>query len=75
MTAVYDCQHRNLNLRPWEFAPEAADLQSPMVDPNDERLIKARALRDRLVAFGLSQFEPHPLAALEAAQHSAYPAS
>jgi hypothetical protein len=63
--AAYCCQSRALNLKPWQWPP--CD-----VEPNDADLAglehrgisdSARLLR-RLVASGLSKYEPAPLEAL-----------
>jgi hypothetical protein len=64
--AAYCCQIETLHLRPWEEAPCHAVIVEPdgrgrmreMRDP------KAGALMDRLLAAGLSQWEPDPLGAL-----------
>jgi hypothetical protein len=51
--AAYLCQCRTMHLKPWESPPMHAD--SPT----------AAQLADRLVAAGLSVYEPDPLRALE----------
>jgi hypothetical protein len=48
------CQSAALQLKPWETPPACCDESDAM----------AWALADRLIAAGLSQFEPDPLAAL-----------
>jgi len=59
-SAAYHCQIAALHLRPWENPPMFAF-------EDDPRDAAAWALRCRLIAAGLSVFEPNPPAALEAA--------
>jgi hypothetical protein len=62
--AVHDCQVRSLALRPWQTAPmHVADPDNPK--PGDE---EAAELLRRLLAAGLSRFEPSPIEALAAAE-------
>ncbi|ESY30031.1 hypothetical protein NKI15_27545 [Mesorhizobium sp. M0862] len=59
--ACYCVQSQALNLKPWETAPAFADIAHPegiRRDPN------AGALQDKMLAAGLSVFEPDPLSAL-----------
>ena len=63
MGAVYHCQMEALHLRPWQTPPCWMGDERPCVD--DHRGEGAAwALRCRLIAAGLSQFEPDPVAAL-----------
>ena len=60
------CQHRALATRPWELAPVSVDEDDPIPDGDDHRRTgRAIKLLRRLLAAGLSRFEPQPLAALE----------
>jgi hypothetical protein len=58
MQAAYHCQVNNLELRPWESPPMYGDSGS-----GDGR-VRARELLKRLLAAGLSRYEPDPLKAL-----------
>jgi hypothetical protein len=60
--AASHCQTKALKLKLWEIAPCAL---LPSDDPGDHGVAAARELRDRLLAAGLSRFEPDPMAALE----------
>lgn len=60
MACCYHVQRDRLALRPWEAAP-------CMVREHDPRDADGRALAERLIGAGLSQFEPDPLTALQAA--------
>jgi hypothetical protein len=63
--ACYHCQMKSLQLRPWQAPPLRSD---DAVDPAG--LYGAReqevALRQRMIALGISIFEPDPLAAISA---------
>jgi hypothetical protein len=63
--AAYCCQHRALQTKPWELAPCSVDEDDPIPVGDDHRR-KARAIKllRRLLAAGLSRYEPQPLAAL-----------
>jgi hypothetical protein len=64
-TAAYSEQCRNLNLRPWQPAPMWAQ---PCADGPDDGIMgwkQAELLLQRLLASGLSKYEPDPLGALE----------
>jgi hypothetical protein len=63
---AYHRQCRALNLRPWEDPPCHIDL----VDVDEADAAAALLLR-RLLAAGLSRYEPDPLAALEDANADA----
>jgi hypothetical protein len=64
--AAYCCQHRALATKPWELAPVSVDEDDPIPDGDDlRRKGRAITLLRRLLAAGLSRFEPQPLAALE----------
>jgi hypothetical protein len=60
-SAAYSVQYDNLNLKPWEDPPCVVDADEP--HPRDP---KAQALLRKLLANGLSCYEPDPLAALKA---------
>lgn len=61
-TASYQCQRKNLGLRPWELPPMYGNVEGGDPKARD----KARKLLDRLLACGLSRYEPHPERALAA---------
>jgi hypothetical protein len=67
--AAYSVQIDSLHLRPWESPPCVVDEDSP--EPGDE--VAANFLR-RMLALGISRFDPDPLAAIEAQARSARPA-
>jgi hypothetical protein len=59
------CQHRALATRPWELAPISVDEDDPIPDGDDHRRTgRAIKLLRRLLAAGLSRYEPQPLEAL-----------
>ena len=68
--ASYHCQYRNLKLRPWEFPPVWVDnVTATLKEPPDhQRRDRAAKLLQRLLAAGLSRYEPDPLTALERAE-------
>jgi hypothetical protein len=55
--SAYHCQTVSLHLRPWEEPPAVAHETGVDRDPN------AQALLRRMLAAGLSRYEPDPLAA------------
>ena len=59
-------QGRSLRLRPWESPPCSAEVI--WNDGSIRRDPDAGAMLDRMLAAGLSQYEPDPLAALQAAR-------
>ena len=61
--ASYSCQIHTLSLKPWQSPPCVADEDDP-----DERDKKAQHLLRKMLAAGISRFEPNPLAALERAE-------
>ncbi len=65
-SAAYSCQMDNLHLKPWQDPPCWADDGARPLDDHRGRGA-AWELRRRLIAAGLSQYEPNPVAALEAA--------
>jgi hypothetical protein len=66
--ASYCMQCETLRLKPWEAPPMDAQ-GGDVVDPNVYGHRAAEiALRDRLLAAGLSLFEPDPLSALAASE-------
>jgi hypothetical protein len=58
-SAAYHCQIKALRLRPWQEPPAVADATDPR-----ERDPEAQALLRRMLAAGLSRYEPDPMAAL-----------
>jgi hypothetical protein len=62
-TAAYGIQIRNLHLRPWQAPPCVADENDPK-----ERDRQAQKLLRRMLAAGISRFEPEPLKPLRAAK-------
>jgi hypothetical protein len=59
------CQHRALATRPWELAPISVDEDDGIPDGDDHRRTgRAIKLLRRLLAAGLSRYEPSPLTAL-----------
>lgn len=68
--ASFSCQSDSLRLQPWQTAPLwvgdlAAALRKPFGDQRGDR--EAAEILQKLLANGLSRFEPDPLAALERA--------
>jgi hypothetical protein len=68
--ASYHCQYRALQLKPWEFPPIwIDDISETLKEPSDSKdRHRAAKLLQRLLAGGLSRYEPDPLAALERAE-------
>jgi hypothetical protein len=67
--AVYACQCRTLELKPWQAPPsDAGDVASdpPRYGHRPEEV----ALRRRMLALGSSVYEPSPLEALERAERA-----
>ena len=59
------CQHRALATRPWELAPVSVGEDDPIPDGDDHRRTgRAIKLLRRLLAAGLSRYEPDPIEAL-----------
>jgi hypothetical protein len=58
-------QRRALRLKPWELPPCEVD-EEPDGDPTEIGLLRAWELRQRLIAAGLSVYEPDPIGALAA---------
>jgi hypothetical protein len=73
--AAQCCQSRNLGLKPWQPRPVSAEVY-PCVDrfPTDGRRA-AHELLQRLLAAGVSRYEPSPLDALRKATAKASPAT
>jgi hypothetical protein len=71
---AYCCQDNELKLKPWEIVPcwiEDPDLvlqEARSADLGQRR--RAARLLKRLLAAGLSKFEPTPLAAIERAERA-----
>lgn len=73
--ALFCCYHRQmqaLRLKPWQPPPVwiddvDAELKIPEMSPQEGRHDAARLLR-RMIAHGVSQFCPDPIAAIEAAK-------
>src|SRR5215470_12801006 len=57
--ACHCCQARTLSLRPCQCSPSSVDENDP-----DERDKDAQRLLRRMLAAGMSRYEPDPLAAL-----------
>jgi hypothetical protein len=67
--ASYSCQDANLRLKPWQVPPcwirTAGDLKAALAQPHDHSGLRAAGeLVRRLLAAGLSRFEPDPIIAL-----------
>ncbi|MFH1342121.1 MAG: hypothetical protein ABIL01_13115 [Pseudomonadota bacterium] len=63
--ASYSAQIESLGLSPWQNPPMYArlpDLEKPFDDPRGER--QAAEILKKLLAHGLSRYEPDPLAAI-----------
>jgi hypothetical protein len=60
--ACYVVQRRSLHLKPWEMPPSSAE---PNEDSPEGELLR------RMLAAGLSRYEPDPIAALNAASPTA----
>jgi hypothetical protein len=58
-------------MRPDQSPPCWMGDAQPDGDPQDHGLIPARELRRRLIAFGVSEYEPDPVAALQAVEEAA----
>jgi hypothetical protein len=69
--AAYSCQSAALHLKPWQSPPVWMTGVKPAGDPQQHGLYAAWDLRRRLIAAGLSAYEPDPIAALEAAKPAA----
>ena len=66
--ASYSAQCRALRLRPWQFPPcwIDDDIPAALNDPDPIAVSELRAeLLQRMLAAGLSRYEPDPLKALE----------
>ena len=64
--AAYCCQCNTLHLKPWQPPPMWAEENRPRDDHPSAGKVAAWELRRRLLKAGLSQWEPDPVAALEA---------
>jgi hypothetical protein len=64
--AAYGCQDDALRLKSWQPAPCWMGDERPIDDFAGAGKLAAWELRRRLIASGLSQFEPDPIAALAA---------
>jgi hypothetical protein len=67
--ASYCVQGRALDLMPWQSPPcvaSLASLREPFGDPRAAR--ESAELLKQMLAFGLSRFEPDPLAAIAEAE-------
>jgi hypothetical protein len=72
--AAYVAQDNALRLKPWEMPPcWIRDLDASLQQPPDDHRGEHRAavLLKRLLAAGLSRYEPNPLAALAAIEENA----
>jgi len=65
--AAYSCQCNSLNLAPWETPPIwIDDIGAALNAPEDGKRIRCAALLlQRMLALGISQYHPSPLAAIE----------
>lgn len=61
-TAAYHCQCQTLRLRPWQSPPMYAAAR--LDGPDDMVWKQAETLAHRLLAAGLSKYEPDPIGAL-----------
>lgn len=61
---AYSCQCENLRLKAWQPAPCWMGDERPTDDFPTRGNVAAWELRQRLIACGLSAFEPHPMRAL-----------
>jgi hypothetical protein len=61
--AAYGCQMESLSLKPWESPPVHVDEN----DPNEQDKIAQHLLR-RMLAAGVSRYEPSPMTALRQAK-------
>jgi len=61
--AAYSCQIEALNLKPWETPPCHADEDDP-----DERNKNAQHFLRKMLAAGVSRYDPDPLKALAGAK-------
>ena len=64
-TACYFCQTKALRLKPWQSPPMYAAARTDGHDNGSGGWKVAELLAHRLLAAGLSRFEPDPLGALE----------
>jgi hypothetical protein len=67
--AAYCCQREALSLKPWQEPPMHAGADRPLDSSPLMGHVAAWELRRRLLAAGLSVFEPDPVRALEKAGH------
>jgi hypothetical protein len=65
MFAAYSLQCDALNLKPWQSPPMDAGDDKPRDESPVAGRVAAWELRRRLIAAGLSKFEPDPIRALE----------
>ena len=61
--AAYSAQGRVLHLKPWQVPPCVVDEENP-----NERDVAAQALLRKMLAAGVSRYEPDPMTALAAAK-------
>ena len=59
-SAAYHCQHQALSLKPWQEPPCVADEDDP-----HERDKNAQALLRKMLAAGVSRYDPDPMKALK----------
>jgi hypothetical protein len=67
LSAAYSCQCDSLHLKPWQPPPMWVDEDRPRDDHPSAGKVAAWELRRRLIAAGLSIYEPDPIRRLEAA--------
>jgi hypothetical protein len=69
--AAYSAQSRSLHLRPWQSPPcHVGDIDATLAKGDDGVLgdYAAAKLLQKMLALGISEFEPDPLAAIERAE-------
>jgi hypothetical protein len=67
-TAAFHCQSQNLRLKPWQPPPMEVTPRVDGVDDGNMGWHRAQQLAYRLLAAGLSKYEPDPVATLERAE-------
>jgi hypothetical protein len=69
--AAFSCQMDSLHLQPWETPPVwiRGDIEAALHAPNDARRVRdAARLLQRMLALGISRYEPSPMKAIEQAE-------
>jgi hypothetical protein len=67
---AFSCQMDSLHLDPWEYPPLwVRDIDAALNAPDDARRVRdAARLLQRMLALGLSRYEPSPMKAIEQAE-------